>query len=309
MLGNRFDSMRGHILILTANILFGISVPVFKCLLNSGIPPEVIAFLRAAVTCVLFWLLSIFLPQQRVTRCDLGLLAVCGICGVGINQLLFVVGLRMTSPVDGSIIASATPIFALLLAAVILREPVTKRKSLGVTLGVCGGLLLVFGSTHTASGESSVLGDAMIAVNYMVYALYLVLSRSLAGRYSIVTIMKWMFLVATVALFPFSVGELGHIATSHASAFQPMQLYGLLYVTVGSTFIAFLLVTCSLKSLRPTTVSMYNYVQPMVACAIAIAIGQDVFSIVKLGSLLLVFTGVYLVTTSRSKQEPSTTKK
>lgn len=83
-----------------------------------------------------------------------------------------------------------------------------------------------------------------------------------------------------------------------------MQLYGLLYITVGSTFIAFLLVTCSLKSLRPTTVSMYNYVQPMVACAIAIAIGQDVFSILKLGSLLLVFTGVYLVTTSRRRHEP-----
>lgn len=245
-----------------------------------------------------------FPPRQRVTHRDLGLLAVCGLCGVGINQLLFVVGLRMTSPVDGSIIASATPIFALLLAAVILREPVTKRK----LLGMGGGLLLVFGSAHAASGGSSVLGDTMIAVNYMVYALYLVLSRSLAEHYSAVTIMKWMFLVATVALFPFSAGELGHIATLHASAFQPMQLYGLLYVTVGSTFIAFLLVTCSLKSLRPTTVSMYNYVQPMVACVVAIAIGQDVFSILKLGSLLLVFTGVYLVTTSRRRHEPVTIK-
>lgn len=298
--------MKGHTLILAANILFGVSMPVFKYLMNSDIQPEAIAFLRAAVTCVLFWLLSFFLPRQRVTRRDLGLLVVCGICGVGINQLLFVVGLRMTSPVDGSIIASATPIFALLLAAVILRESVTKRKLLGVMLGVGGGLLLVFGTTHAASVGSGFPGDAMIAVNYMVYALYLVLSRSLAGRYSAVTIMKWMFLVVTVALFPFSAGELGHIATFHASAFRPMQLYGLLYVTVGSTFIAFLLVTCSLKSLRPTTVSMYNYVQPMVACAIAIAIGQDVFSILKLGSLLLVFTGVYLVTTSRRKHEPVT---
>ena len=127
--------MKGHILILTANILFGISVPVFKHLLNTGMPPEAIAFLRAAVTCALFWLLSLFLPRQRMTHRDLGLLAVCGICGVGINQLLFVVGLKMTSPVDGSIIASSTPIFALLLAAVILREPVTKRKVLGVCVG------------------------------------------------------------------------------------------------------------------------------------------------------------------------------
>ena len=99
--------MKGHILILTANILFGISVPVFKHLLNIGMQPEVIAFLRAVVTCTLFWLLSLFLHRERVTWRDLGLLAVCGICGVGINQLLFVVGLKMASPVDGSIIASA----------------------------------------------------------------------------------------------------------------------------------------------------------------------------------------------------------
>ena len=171
-------------------------------------------------------------------------------------------------------------------------------------LGVCGGLLLVFGTAHATSGGSSLPGDAMIAVNYIVYSLYLVLSRSLAQRYSAETIMKWMFLVATVALFPFSAGELENVAVFHAAAFPPMQLYGLLYITVGSTFIAFLLVTCSLKSLRPTTVSMYNYVQPMVACAIAIAIGQDVFSILKLGSLLLVFTSVYLVTTSRRRHEP-----
>lgn len=301
--------MKGHILILAANILLGISVPVFKQLLNIGMPPEAIAFLRAAVACALFWLLSLFMPWERVAGRDLGLLAVCGLCGVGINQLLFVIGLKMTSPVNGSIIASATPIFVLLLAAVILREAVTKKKLLGVMLGVCGGLLLVFGTVHTASGKSSVLGDAMIAVNYMVYALYLVLSRSLTQRYSVITVMKWMFLVAAVALFPFSAGKLGDTAIFHAATFQPMQLYGLLYVTVGSTFIAFLLVTCSLKSLRPTTVSMYNYVQPMVACAIAIAIGQDTFSITKLGSMLLVFTGVYLVTTSHYKREPETIKK
>lgn len=284
--------MKGHAFILTANVLFGISVPVFKYLLDIGTAPETIVFLRAAIACILFWSLSTFLPSEKVSLKDIGLLAMCGICGVGINQLLFVVGLRMTSPVDGSIIASATPIFVLLLAAVILREPVTRRKLLGVMLGVCGGMLLVFGTTHSASGESSVIGDTMIAVNYIVYALYLVLSQTLAQRYSAVTIMKWMFLVATVALFPFSVGVLEDVAVFHATPFRPMQLYGLLYVTVGSTFIAFLLVTCSLKSLRPTTVSMYNYVQPMVACIVAITIGQDVFSILKLSSLLLVSTGI-----------------
>lgn len=289
---------------MTANILFGISVPVFKHLLNTGMPPEAIAFLRAAVTCALFWLLSLFLPRQRVTHRDLGLLAVCGICGVGINQLLFVVGLKMTSPVDGSIIASSTPIFALLLAAVILREPVTKRKVLGVMLGVCGGLLLVFGTCACYIGREQ--SPRRCNDSRQLHSLFplprvvAILGATLFSRDDYeVDVPR-----GDRGVIPVFSRRTGKCCRFHAAAFPPMQLYGLLYITVGSTFIAFLLVTCSLKSLRPTTVSMYNYVQPMVACAIAIAIGQDVFSILKLGSLLLVFTGVYLVTTSRRRHEP-----
>ena len=128
--------MKGHILILSANILFGVSMPVFKYLLTSDVPPEAITIMRAIFACMMFWFVSLFMPKEKVLPKDLRTLFICALCGVGINQWLFVVGLKSSSPVDASIIATAVPIFVLLLAAVVLKEPVTAKKSFGVFLGV-----------------------------------------------------------------------------------------------------------------------------------------------------------------------------
>lgn len=300
--------MRGHILILTANVLFGIIMPVFKYLLSSDVPPEAITIMRASFACVMFWLTSLFMPMEKVAGKDLAILFVCAMCGVGINQYLFVLGLKSSSPVDASIIATSVPIFVMLLAAIILKEPVTAKKASGVMLGVCGGLLLVFSSIHGETGNGTLHGDMLMFVNQLMYSVYLVRSKPLTAKYSSVTMMKWMFLFSTLILTPFCAGTLAEVPTFHADTFSWSQTEALFYLLFGATYLAFMLIPMALKTIRPTVASMYNYVQPIVASAIAIAIGQDTFSITKLGSLLLVFVGVYLVTTSRSKQEPSTIK-
>ena len=111
------ERMKGHILIMLANILFGASMPVFKYLLTADVPPEAITIMRAIFACMMFWLVSFFMPKEKVLPKDLCLLFVCALCGVGINQWLFVIGLKNSSPVNASIIATAVPIFVLLLAA------------------------------------------------------------------------------------------------------------------------------------------------------------------------------------------------
>lgn len=120
--------MKGYIQILSANILFGVSMPVFKYLLTSDVPPEAITIMRAIFACMMFWFVSLFMPKEKVLPKDLGTLFICALCGVGINQWLFVVGLKSSSPVDASIIATAVPIFVLLLAAAVLKEPITAKN-------------------------------------------------------------------------------------------------------------------------------------------------------------------------------------
>lgn len=299
----KMGCMKGHVLILTANILFGVSMPVFKYLLTSDFPPEAITYMRAAFACAMFWIVSFFVvPGERVPPKDLGLLAVCGLCGVGFNQWLFVTGLRSSSPVDASIIATAVPIFVLLLAAVVLKEPIIAKKSAGVLLGVGGGLLLVYSSVHAMDGESSLKGDMLMLLNQMLYSVYLVLSKPLSLHYSPVTVMKWMFLFSALALTPFCLRHLQEVPVFHRETFDGMELCALLYLLTGATFLSFLLIPMALKYIRPTTVSMYNYVQPIVASGIAVSIGQDTFSLQKLTAAALVFAGVWLVTKSKKRE-------
>ena len=295
--------MKGHILIMLANILFGASMPVFKYLLTADVPPEAITIMRAIFACMMFWLVSFFMPKEKVLPKDLCLLFVCALCGVGINQWLFVIGLKNSSPVNASSIATAVPIFVLLLAALVLKEPITAKKSLGVFLGVSGGLLLVFNSTQTTSGTNSLWGDMLMLLNQLMYSVYLVLSKPLSRRYSSVIMMKWMFLFSTLALAPFCLQYMQYVPMFHRETFNVSQLYALLYLLFGATFVSFMLIPMALKQIRPTTVSMYNYVQPIIASAIAVAVGQDTFSMQKLLSAALVFVGVYLVTQSKKRKD------
>lgn len=242
------------------------------------------------------------MPKEKVLPKDLITLLVCALCGVGINQWLFVVGLKSSSPVNASIIATTVPIFVLLLAAIILKEPITTKKSFGVFMGLSGGLLLVFSSTHTVNSTNSLRGDILMIINNLMYCIYLVLSKPLSLRYSSVTIMKWMFLFSALTLAPFCIKCVQYVPTFHKETFNITELYALFYLLFGATFVAFMLIPMFLKHIRPTTVSMYNYIQPIIASVIAILIGQDVFSIQKLLSALLVFTGVFCVTQSKNKR-------
>ena len=297
------EKLKGHILILITNILFAVNMPISKYLLPAHVPPEGLTIMRMAFACVMFWIVSLFTVKEKVPLKDLGMLFVCALCGVGINQGLFIVGLNRSSPVDASIIATAVPIFVLLLAVVILKEPITRKKSFGVFMGVSGGLLLVFSSTHATDSISSLDGDMMMIVSGLMYAIYLVLSKPLSLRYSSVTMMKWMFLFSTLITLPFAIESIWNTPAFHKEAFDGQELGAIFFVLFGATFVPYLLIPLALKRIRPTTVSMYNYIQPIVASFIAVFIGQDSFSVTKLVSAALVFSGVYLVTQSKSRAD------
>lgn len=297
------EKLKGHLLILMANILFAINMPVSKYLLPEHVLPEALTIMRMSFACVMFWITSLFVPYEKVSPKDLGLLFVCALCGVGFNQGLFIWGLNSTSPVDASIIATAVPIFVMILAAIILKEPITKMKAFGVLMGVAGAVSLILQSTHGTNQQSSLTGNLLISLSGFVYSIYLVLSKPLTLKYSAVTIMKWMFLFSTLSVMPFTVTHVWESPAFHRELLDFKEMGAILFVLFGATFIPYLLIPMSLKRIRPTTVSMYNYVQPIVASMIAVMIGQDSFQITKFLSAALVFVGVYLVTQSKSRAD------
>ncbi len=294
-------SWKGHVALLAANIIWGLNAPIGKEALAVVSATAVTAY-RMLGACFAFWILSLFLPHEHVTRRDKVMLLFAALFGIVFNQGMFIYGLSLTSPVDASIITSMPPIITMILSAIFLREPITWKKVIGTVLGVSGALILIFGNSSSHGGVSSgnALGDLLCLLAQVSFCIYLTLFKGLISRYSPVTVSKWLFLYASICFLPFSYNEI--LAVDYLSL--PFSIYWrLAFVVFGATFLSYLFMTTGQHLLRPTIISMYNYAQPVVATIVSVTLGLSVFSFSIGVAVLLIFSGVYFVTQSKSRAQ------
>ncbi len=298
------QKQQGHLIMLVVMTIFGLNIPINKYLYTSGLlTPMAMTLLRMGFASIAFWLISLMMPKEKVEKKDMLILLIGGLCGMLINQSLFAYGLEQTSSVDASIITTSGPLFAMILAAIILKEPITAKKAGGVLVGGAGAIFLVYSSTQVSTtGQGSALaGDIAVLSAQLFYSFYLVITRPLSTKYSPITMMKWMFLFSALIDLP-----IGYKYVMDAPLFyQPdiMPYLLLSFTLVGATFITYLLIPLAQRRIRPTTISMYNNMQPLIASAVAIYMGMDRFTIEKLIAAILIFGGVYLVTVSKSRAD------
>lgn len=293
------SKVKGHLAMLEANVMWGLMSPVVKIVFATGVvAPMIVVDFRVAGAALLFWLTSLFLPKEHVPAGDILRLFGAGMLGVLFNQGCFILGVKLTSPGEASLVTTTMPMWVMLLAWLILREPITLKKAGGIAAGAAGAIILIAGSATPASGSNPALGDVIVLCAQLSYALYLTLYRNFIRKYSLVTLMKWMFLSATVVGLPSSLKWLG---ATDWSAISPTEWGGIAYVVVCGTFLAYICIMIGQKTLRPTLVGMYNYVQPIVATITGICLGLDRFTPVKALAIALIFSGVWLVTISKAK--------
>jgi len=286
---------RGHLALLGANVCWGLMAPVAKLVMAAGIiTPLVLTDCRIVGAAVLFWLLSLCSKREHVPAGDLLRLAGAGMLGILFNQGCYIFGVGYTSPGEASIITTTMPMWVMVLSRIILKAPVTTGKALGIILGATGAFTLVYSSLGSSMrGDNPVLGDLLVLTAQLSYALYLTLYKNFLKKYSLVTLMKWMFTFAAIAILPFSAHE---IAATDWSALTPAVAAGVGYVVFMGTFVAYICMMTGQKVLMPTVVGMYNYFQPIVATCVGLYLGLDVFTPMKAVAVALIFAGVYLVT-------------
>lgn len=299
----KFDVF-GHASMVGANAMWGMMSPISKYLLIGGfVTPLVITDLRIGGAMILFWLLSFFIKSEHVSSKDLMTLFFASLLAIVLNQGSFIIGVSLTSPADASIITTSMPLWAMILAAFILKEPIKNKKILGIAFGAAGALVLIFSSNNisqSAKSDTAIYGDLLVLFAQFCYALYIVLFKDFVSKYSLVTIMKWMFTYSFICTLPFTAHDL---LNTQWCDFSMSEFTGLGFIVVFATFISYMLIVVGQKRLRPTVAGMYNYVQPIVACIVAILWNMDTFSVTKLLAIIMIFTGVYLVTISNSKAE------
>ena len=300
-------SWKGHASMLGANVMWGLMSPVSKYVMSGGtVTPFDVTALRVGGAMVLFWFASFFQRQEHVPLKDILKLFGASLLAIVFNQGCFIFGVNLSSPGEASIITTSMPLWAMLLAAVVLKEPITGKKVSGIVIGACGALLLILGSgghvqpEPVLSGSNRVWGDLLVLSAELSFALYIVLFKNFVSKYSLITIMKWMFTCAFVCFIPFSANDL---VTLDWAGLDGVMISGLVFIVVGATFLSYILMVVGQKELRPTVAGMYNYIQPLVACVVAVCWGMDTFNLTKILAVLLIFDGVYLVTASRARQD------
>ncbi len=256
---------------------------------------------RVTGACLLFWLTSLFVKKEHVARKDLVKLFFAGIFGLVFNQCCYTIGLSITSPINASIVTTAMPIFAMILSALILKEPITGKKAIGVLMGCSGALILILTSAAAVSSKvGDIRGDLLCLFAQFSFSLYLALFSPVVKRYSVFTVNKWMFLFASLIIVPFSFSHVAAIDWPNVPVKTWIEAG---YVVLFGTYISYILTMIGQQTLRPTVVSIYNYVQPMVSVVVSVLTGIGVFRWSHAVAVILVFSGVWLVTKSKSRAD------
>jgi drug/metabolite transporter (DMT)-like permease len=290
----------GHIAAFIAYAIFGFNIIVCKDLTSGGlIPPLGIFTLRSLIAGGLFWLVSLFLPEEKVDRKDYIKIFAASMLGFLTCQVTFLVGIPHITPLDCSVLTAMAPIYTMAVAAIAIKEPITFKKSLGVAISFAGIIYLIISRVSTPGGlaESTPFGIFMIVLNSLSFSMYLGIFKPLIAKYSAVTFMKWIFLFSAIVATPLSLKGLINVDWAGIPAKQYAELA---YLIVCATFITYFLIPLAQKRIRPTIVSMYSYVQPIIAIAISIAIGMDTLTWQKTLATALVFFGLIIVSRSRA---------
>lgn len=304
------DKLTGHLSIAAAYTIFGLNIVFCKDIANSAVVSPVVLFtLRAIGATALFWLISIFLPHERIDKGDFLKVAAASVVGLFVPQMTFLVAITMSSSIDTAVLGTLGPIFTMFFAFLFLGEPITGKKAGGVALSFAGIIFLIFNSVHSGGAQnSSPLGIALLLLNSISFSFYLGVFRPLIAKYSVVTFMKWMFLFSLLLSLPFSAKGL---ITTDFCAIPSNVRWEIGYLILFATFFAYFLIPLGQKHIRPTLVSMYTYLQPIIAAIVSIATGMDVITWQKALATALVVGGVVLVSRSRAaaaNAQPKTTR-
>ncbi|MEH6534816.1 MAG: DMT family transporter [Psychroserpens sp.] len=282
------------IALFTVQLLYGLNYTFAKLIINDGfIQPFGLTLLRVGGATILFWFFGLFFKKEKIDPKDYFIFFLGAVFGVGLNMLLFLKGLELTTPIHASVIVTITPIIILVLSSFFLSEKITKLKVAGVFLGFCGGILLTILGKSTRIGDNVILGNTFIFLNAIAFSIYIIIIKKLTAKYHPFTFIKWLFLFGFFLVLPFGYTETTEIEWH---SFTPYVWFSFLFVVIGATFATYVLNPLALRSLKASTVGVFIYLQPVIAGVFAIVMGVDVVSPVKLMAMLLIFSGVYLVT-------------
>ena len=279
------------------SIIYGVTFTIAKDVMPLYIDAYGFILLRVGGSVILFWLVWLFMPKEKIALNDFPRIIAAAFFGVALNMLTFFKGLSLTSPISAAVIMVSTPMIVLTLSAIIIKERMQKRMVFGIILGLIGTAFLILYGKSIGNATNAGLGNFLVLVNAVSYGFYLIIVKKLMDKYNAFTFVKWIYLFGFIMVLPFGWSQFDAVDW----ALVPIDIcWKIAFVVVFSTFLTYLLNLLSMKELKPTTVAVFIYLQPLFATIFAIGLGKDELTLVKIVSATLIFVGVYLVTQKKS---------
>lgn len=286
-----------HLAVIAANVIYGLNFVIAKGIMPDFLQPRVIILIRVLGAMIIFNLVSLVFPKEKVKRKDLFRLAFCAVFGIAINQIMFFEGLNLSTPINASIIMVGTPILVLVFSHFIIHDKLSINKIVGIILGAVGASWLIMRGGSVSFTSDTFLGNLFILINATSYGLFLVLVKPLMAKYTPLTIMKWLFTFGFFYVLPFSL----ELAIAAEYSIIPFKIWlSIAYVIVFTTILAYFLNNFSLKNISPTVNSSYIYLQPFLATIVALSVGKDKLTWTEVIAALFIFAGVFFVSRRRS---------
>ena len=287
------SALRAHGITLGAFICFGLMSPLCKWAMESGLVSGVsMAGFRLCGAALLFWAVSPVVPRQRVERGDWLPLIIMSLCGMGINQFCYVLGVQHTSPTNACVATTSTPVFTFILSAVFLHAAVTLRRVAGLIIAAAGALVLILGSQMEGGRSGSPVGDAICLFSQLSVSFYFVFFSGVIKKYHPVVLMRWLFLISAVLTAPLWLHEMLSMPWKQLG---PAEIWGSAYVVFFGSFISYLLMIVGQRHLEPATVTAYNYIQPVIASVVGISLGVDALTWQKVVAVICIAAGVWAI--------------
>ncbi len=275
------------------SIIYGVTFTIAKDVMPFYIDAYGFILLRVGGSGILFWLIWLFLPKEKIAVADFPRIIAAALFGVALNMLTFFKGLSLTSPISAAVIMVTTPMIVLVLSALIIKERMHKRKVFGIVLGLVGTAFLILYGKSIGSATHAGLGNFLVFVNAVSYGFYLIIVKKLMDKYNAFSFVGWIYLFGFLMVLPFGWSQFEAVNWSTVPA---IIFWKIVFVVAFSTFLTYLLNLLSMKELKPTTVAVFIYLQPLFATVFAIGLGKDELNWVKISAAILIFSGVYLVT-------------
>ena len=278
-----------------ATVIYGFNHTIAKNVMPIYIEAFGFVLLRVIGATLIFWTLSLFIKNEKIKKEDWPRIFLCSFLGMFINKLAFFKGLELSTPINSSVLITVVPILVFVFSAFFLKEKMRFLRVFGVISGFVGALVLILYSPSTSFNAPNIpLGNLMFVINSSTYGLYLIFVKKLVEKYNIITLFRWLFLIAIFLNLPVGFLEFKNVEWSHLPFWD--AILPMIYVVVGTTFLTYMFNAYALSKLKASTVSSFVYLQPIVGIIYAITTDNDSLTVLSVLGMILIFMGVYFVT-------------